>query len=311
MKHIWILSIPLLLLMQSIFYLQTLQEDREQGQTAVPDSLLNVSRVKQGPESIPNLVTFWDFQKKKNGAVNYKSRGAHGYVLKEMNGELKTEGEGVFGPTSLRINRGQWLMIPRKDCPALNIHGKQEVSVVAWIKRNGDNTWHYIAGMWNERDAQRQYALFTNAHKQTDYRTLDRTDARYQTHGYVSDSGGATTNRPYCFSYASGKEKLQKEKWYMIAFTYDQKQIKVYVDGQLDTNATYNPFLWDKPIFSGGDLGSDFTVAQRALPKWPGYPQVVNPTHGEGFDGVLGGLAVYNRALTATEMNGLYNATKK
>ena len=79
----------------------------------------------------------------------------------------------------------------------------------------------------------------------------------------------------------------------MIGFTFDQEVNRVYCDGVLDENANSNPFRWQKPIFDGGSDGSDFTVAQRALPKWPGYPAVEAPTHGEGFGGVLGGLAVF------------------
>ena len=264
---------------------------------------------KTPPERIRGLVTFWDFQKQKDGMIDLQSRGAHNYLLKEMNGRIAIAPQGIFGPASLRIVRGQWLMIPRKDCPALDIQGKQHISMVAWIQRIGDNNWQYIAGMWNERDAQRQYALITCAHKQTDQRTLERTNAKNQTHGYVSDVGGATTGKPFCYSYATGQQKIAKDQWYMLAFTYDHKQLRVYVNGVLDYQENYNPFNWDKPIYSGGDKGSDFTVAQRALPLWTGYPQLTEPPHTEGFDGLLGGLAVYRRALTDSEISNLYHAT--
>ncbi len=262
---------------------------------------------KSAPENIDNLLCFWDFQSGDGDPL--VSKGKYAYQLTEMNGPINRAAEGIFGEESLQIERGQWLWIKREDCPGLNIHGKQQVTVVAWIKRQTDNHWQYIAGMWNERDSLRQYALFTCAHKQTDYTTITRVDAENQTHGYVSDVGGATPDRPFCFSYASGKTTLEKDTWYMIAYTYDQEAIRVYTDGELDENGNYNPFYWDKPIFDGGAEGSDFTVAQRALPKWPGYPEVEEPTHPEGFDGVLGGLAVYDRALSDQEIKSLYNAT--
>jgi hypothetical protein len=283
--------------------------------TAIILSILLISGCAQSkissPEEISDLVCFWDFQKAPDGKVNLTSKGRYNYTLKEMNGPIELDTEGVFGPSSLKIRRGQWLMIKREECPGLNIFGKQEVSMVAWIKRKGDNHWQYIAGMWNERDAQRQYALFFNGHRQTDYTTLERTEADNQPHGYVSDVGGATPNRPFCFSYATGKTKIEKDdSWYMLAYTYDHRAVKVYLNGEFDSNGNYNPFFWDKTIFDGGSNGSDFTVAQRALPKWPGYPEVEEPTHPEGFDGVLGGLAVYNRALTADEIKKLYDESK-
>jgi len=260
------------------------------------------------PENIPGLLCFWDFQGSTQEQLT--SKGAYSYTLKEMNGPIARLDSGIWGSSSLKINRGQWLMIKREDCPGLNIYGKDEVTIVAWIQRNAENNWQYIAGMWNERDAKRQYALFTCGHKQTDYTTLTRIDAEDQPHGYVSDVGGATPERPFCFSYATGKTYLQKDTWYMIAFTYDHQSIKVYTNGELDSNGNYNPFIWDKPIFDGGKNGADFTVAQRVLPKWPGYPEVEEPTHQEGFGGILGGLAIFKRALGANEIKQLYESTK-
>lgn len=259
------------------------------------------------PYDISNLLCFWSFQDSNNGDL--VSRGRYNYKLKEMNGPITRLNEGIFGQSCLKIKKGQWLMIKREDCPGLNIYGNRKVTLVAWINRTDDGNWQYIAGMWNERDAKRQYALFTCGHKQSDYKTLERIDAKNQAHGYVSDVGGATPDRPYCFSYATGKQKINIGEWNMVAFTYDQKSMRVYFNGELDENGNYNPFFWNKPIFDGGKDGSDFTVAQRALPQWPGYPDVEVPTHNEGFSGLLGGLAVYDRALDASEIKRLHMST--
>ena len=275
------------------------------------------------PVDIDDLVTFWDFQKNEEGEINLTSKGPYAYTLTEMNGPIARLEEGIFGPSSLEIERGQWLRIKREDCPALaNIHGEQEVSIVAWIKRRADVHWQYIAGVWKEGAREfkgqtsgagegspgRQYALFTCGHKQTDYTTLTRTDAEHQVHGYVSDVGGATPDRPFSFSYATGKSKLGYDEWNMIAFTYDHEAIRVYFNGKLDENGNYNPFYWDKPIFDGGEDGGDFTVAQREVPSWPDYPEG-QPGNKVGFGGVLGGLAVYNRALEPAEIQKLYQST--
>lgn len=258
------------------------------------------------PEAIPGLLSFWDFQ--GEGERRLTSRGKYRYQLKEMHGEIASAPEGVFGDSALSILPLQWLMIRREDCPGLNLHGEQEVSMVAWIKRSHDGPWQYIAGVWNERDARRQYALFTCGHRETDWKTLERSEARYRAMGYVSELGGATAGKPYCFSYGTGGTLLQKDHWHMIAFTYDMKAIRVYVDGQLDQNGNCNPFIWSEPIFDGGKEGADFTVAQRPLPQWPGYP-VAAPIHSEGFAGLLGGLAVFDRCLSADEIAGLQQGT--
>ncbi len=259
-----------------------------------------------GPEAIPDLICFWDFQ--EPAGQDRVARGPHRYALREMLGPIRRAEGGVFGEHCAELEHPQWFRIAREDCPALDLHGETEVTVVAWIQRESDRSWQYIAGVWNERDAKRQYALFTCGHKQTDSRTYERTRAEDQAHGYVSDVGGAPPGRPFCFSYATGKTKLKKGRWYMLAFTYDRKEIRVYVDGKLDAQGHRNPFAFDKPVFDGGRDGADFTVAHRALPTWPGYPNRPFPME-EGFDGKIGGLAVYSRALTANEIEKLCAAT--
>src|SRR5690606_8017708 len=122
--------------------------------------------------------------------------------------------------------------------------GRDTVTVVAWIQRRTDNEWQYIAGMWDERGGKRQYALFTSGHKQADWRDLSRTDALHQPHGYVSDVGGATPGCKFCFSYATGRSRVEPGRWTMIGFTYDHRDARVYVDGELDENGNCNPFKW-------------------------------------------------------------------
>lgn len=273
------------------------------------------------PLDIANLITFWNFQRSGQRS-DLTSEGPYHYTLEEMNGPIHRENDGIFGPSGLEIKRGQWLRIKREDCPALDIHGKEEVTVVAWIKRRADNHWQYIAGMWDEGDKRfkgktrgegegapaRQYALFLNGHQQADYQSLTRTDADNQVHGYVSDSGGATPGKPFSFSYATGQSFIEKDTWYMIAYSYDQQALRVYVNGELARNGNYNPFYWNKPIHDGGKDGADFTVAQRSVPSCPNYPEG-EPSNKVGFGGVLGGLAVYRRALQENEIRALYRST--
>lgn len=260
------------------------------------------------PTEVDDLISFWDFQ--EPAGSDRISSGPYSYPLKERNGAVKRVSPGIFGPHSAYIEWGQWFSISREDCPALNIHGPDaQVSVIAWIQRIADNHWQFIAGMWNEQDAVRQYALFTSGHRQSNYRTYDRIEAEHQPHGYISAVGGATPGKPFCYSYATGPTYLQKHRWYMLTSTYDGSRIKVYVNGSLDENPGYNPFLYEKGIFDAGINGADFTVAQRAVPKWPDYPQNA-PDNGVGFSGYLGGLGIFDRALTPAEIYELYQFTR-
>ncbi|MEX2381542.1 MAG: LamG-like jellyroll fold domain-containing protein [Opitutales bacterium] len=277
-----------------------------------------------GPADIPNLLTFWDFQ--EPAGSERISMGEYAYGLEEMNGPIDRVEDGIFGPYSAGLEWGQWFRIERQDAPGLDLHGDdQQVTMVAWVKRESDLVWQYIAGMWNEGDQRflgqaaaegarapaRQYALFMSGAWQNDYTTYNRSRAEHQVHGYVSPFGGATPEHPFAFDYASGATEIEKGRWYMLAYTFDTEVIKVYVDGKLDENSNYNPFEYNQGIHDGGETGSDFTVAQRNHPQWPTYPEGSPefPRYVEGFDGRIAGLAVYDRALTAAEIAALYSAT--
>jgi hypothetical protein len=258
----------------------------------------------QDPLTVEGLICLWDFQEEAD--QDRIARGPHRYALQERQGPIRRVEGGVLGPLCARIERGQWLVIPRSDCPALNIHGQgAQYTILAWVQRRSDTYWHFIAGMWNETDAMRQYAMFYSGGAKTDWRTFTRTPARYQPHAYISVEGGASPGKPFCFSYATGSTVLQRDRWYFLAATYDQKALRMYVDGRLDELENCNPFEFaGKPIFDGAAGGADFTVGHRKIPSWSDYPQGRPPQ--EGFDGLISGLAVYNRALSADEIAAIH-----
>ena len=240
----------------------------------------------ESPEKIPGLICFWDFP---DGEGRLTSKGPHAYTLEERNGKIDTSNESIFpGGHALDIKFKQWLVIPRQKCPALNLRGDDEVTMVAWIKRKGNAYWQYIAGIWNERDSQRQYALFTSGGHQADWKTLERTPVRNRIHGYVSEVGGATEGKPFCFSYATGAKTVPEDEWIMASYTFNGKELRVYFNGELDENGNANPFKWTEPIYDPGENGADFTVAQRGVPKWPGYPEQEESPHNVGFAGLAG-----------------------
>lgn len=243
------------------------------------------------PHEIPNLLCFWDFQEAAGEARI--SKGPQPYALKEMNGAVERADGGVFGAYSARLKKGKWFSIARKDCPALDLHGKDaRVSVVAWIKRSGTTPWQSLGGVWDESRAKRQYYLFLNATSVTDARTLTRTPVKDRIHGHVSSAGGATPNEKYCVTYSTGATAIPLNEWQCVAMSYDGKFSRVYVNGKLDTLEHSNPFPYDEGLFDAGADGADFTVGSNSVGGKPS----------NFFDGWLGGLAVYNRALSDDEM---------
>ena len=232
----------------------------------------------------PHLVCFWDFQESPGEAR--VARGPYRYRLVEMNGPIRREPGGIFGPYAARLERGQWFLLPRRECPALDFHGRSaSLTLAAWIKRSAGESreCQAVAGMWNEEERKRQYALFLN---------LRIWNSAEQAAGHVSSCGGPTPGYPWCMTAAIGRTPVSREEWHMVAFTYDGEYAKVYLDGELDEREKYNPFRYDEGLFDGGEDGADFTVGAvyRAGEM------------GNFYTGLIGGLAVFNRALAEEEI---------
>lgn len=258
-------------------------------------------RAPRHPTSLPGLLAFWDFQAEGPG---HRAAGEAPWVLEEMGGPLARAGEGLFGPSALHVAFGQWLRIPRERLGALNIHGGQPLTVLAWVKPDSARPWQFLAGVWNEHDHRRQYALFYNGAWQFDFEARARTACARRVHAYLSREGGHTPGDPACFSYATGATELETGQWHCLGLTWDGQWLAAWANGRVDSHPRHNPMPFDGPIFDGGPEGADFTVAQRAMAAWHGYPEAPMPVE-EGFSGLLGGLAIYQRALVHSEMEAL------
>ncbi|WP_240418769.1 LamG domain-containing protein [Paenibacillus periandrae] len=240
----------------------------------------------------PGLVSFWDFQEPSGESPT--SQGKERYVLQDGNGAVAKANEGVFGPAAADIRNGQWYRIARADCPSLDFHGETAFTLCAWLKRFGQQEstkCEAVVGMWDETYKHRQYCMFLN---------LRIWDSAQQLCGHVSAEGGPTPEYKYCMTSAIGQTEVSFEEWHFAVFTFDGEYAKVFLDGQLDERETFNPYLYPKALHNGGSEGSDFTIAG------------VNRSGemGNFYEGLLGGLAVYDRCLSADEITALYQATR-
>jgi hypothetical protein len=242
---------------------------------------------------IPGLVSFWDFQEPTG--ETHIAKGPVGARLTAMAGEMDRVSPGVFDPHALRLREGQWLRVPRQECGALNICGAAaQVSVVAWLQRHRQSGDHCeaVAGIWNESRRQRQYCLFMNLHIW---------DSHHQVCGHVSNVGGPTPGYRYCMDASIGATAVPFDEWVCVGFTYDGQQARSYMNGHFDERAGRNPYAYGGGLFAGGDDGADFTVG--AVDR--------SNEMGNWFAGVLGGLAVFQRALTGEEMQSLARWSKR
>jgi len=237
-----------------------------------------------------NLLCLWDFENE-----SLHSKGEYHYVLQPSDsGKIIFEDEGPVSGTALKLEEGNYLYIKRSDCPALNIHGKNaQITVLAWVKRKIKTIMPFeceaVAGMWLESDKKRQYCLFLN---------LWIHNSANQVCGHISGIGGPTEGEKWCMDASIGKSPVPLNEWAMVAFTYDGEFAVSYLDGKPDVRPGRNPYYYPLGLFDGGENGADFTVgAVNRMGEM-----------GNFFAGLIGGIAIFNRALSETEIRNIYSA---
>lgn len=245
-------------------------------------------------DDISGLISFWKFTNNDN---SFKSLLGEPYTLQSMSGEMQVvnDQDAPFEGKCLSIERGKWLRIPRQECPNLDIHGpNNQLTLVAWIKRRStfDNECEFIAGQWNETNQDRQYGLFLNIPIWGKLHTVT---------GHLSQTGKPSTGFRYCADGPVGDTVVPLNKWVTVAMTYDGSYGSVWYNGVLDYRNGLNPYLISGGLNDGGPNGSDFTVG--AVDR---FGEI-----GNFFDGFLGGLAIFSRALCPSEIYALSLSSKK
>jgi hypothetical protein len=242
------------------------------------------------PKDIPGLVSFWTFSEPGDRFV---AQQGESYCLRSQSGRLVvTEEPGAaFGGTALQLEEGQWLSIPRAECPKLDFHGEQHFSLVAWIRRGktASPQCEFVAGQWNESNCARQYGLFLN---------IVVWQAPNRVFGHLSTVGGPTPGYKYCMDGCMGATEVPWDEWCTVGMSFDGRHGYAWFNGLLDAHPTLNPYSIAGGLRDGGPDGSDFTVG--AVDR--------SGTIGNFFCGGIAGLAVYNRALTPAEMYAVCNA---
>ena len=244
-------------------------------------------------------VALWTFDEAE-GQLR-KSEGKEEFPLQEMGKPVPRMDEGPLSEHSLLLDGNNYLKLANDQTGKLNILGKSRaVTVVAWIKWSGEGTG-FVGGMWNEYQdgGRRQYGLFVN---------LPYYNGRNQVCGHISQTGKATPPFPYSIDYSASAQEVPVGKWACIAMTYDGTYIKSYLNGVFEPREleliahtagfdgypeglmqSKNPYYFAHGM---GDNGSDFTVGAVLLKRGMG----------NHFIGQLGGLAVFDRALSEKEL---------
>lgn len=256
--------------------------------------------------AIEGLIALWDFS--ENPGQPRKARGAGDFLLLEQKGPIERVDEGPLSGYSAYLTDSAYFSVPYSETGLLNIHGKDRgVTVTAWV--NWEGKTGFVGGMWNEYTdgGKRQYGLFVH---------LPHYNGADQVCGHISWTGKPTPPFPYSSDYSASKQTLTKGTWHFIAFTYDGREIRSYLDGKFEAREpelirntagfeglpaagiveSKNPYFFPDGM---GDNGSDFTVGAVVLKRGLG----------NFFEGKIGGLAVFDRALAGEEIAALYRLT--
>jgi hypothetical protein len=256
---------------------------------------INVDKIK----AMKGFVALWDF--KEPEGQDRRAVGKGDFPLKETNGTLQRLNDGPLSGYSAVFDGSSFLSLPNTQTGELNIYGlNQGVTVVAWLKWTGEQTG-FVGGMWNEYQdgGKRQYGLFVS---------LPHYNGKNQVCGHISHTGKPTPPFPYSSDYSASKQQVPANEWVCVAFTYDGENIKSYFNGvfekrepELINNTkgfegypdgliqSKNPYYFPHGM---GNNGSDFTVGAVLLKRGMG----------NFFKGQIGGLAVFDRALTEKQM---------
>lgn len=267
--------------------LQSQLESYENKNQVLENQLNNLKNTDSRASS---LVAFWDFSESE--APFTSKQGKESFPLIQGDGSnATTVNGGPFG-TALELDgSNDFLVIPSDEIGALNLSSVgDQCTIVAWVK----GTRSFIAGCWQEdiADPRRQYGLFLN---------LPLYGGANRVCGHVGFTGDATPGYPYSIDYSTSARKVHVDSgWRMVAMTYDGEKVISYLDGIADEipsytdnkNSTYakNPYLFEDGLNRSNK--SDFTIGAVML------------DHGMGnfFSGLIGGVKVFNRALSHFEI---------
>jgi hypothetical protein len=210
-------------------------------------------------ENEKNLLSYWSFDNSVQGSLN----GTSGKDLKTINRGAKVV-DGYKGK-AMEFDGKSVLEVPYT---AQLDSFQQGITVSAWIKKDTSSHWNTIVSReidstWSEYIG---LAVFKN-------RALFSVDPDGKRYINTSDT-----------------IPVVSDKWIFLAGTFDNKELKLYVNGSLisSKSCTGPLFFHDKNPFLIGGNSND-----------------LNKTFVDCFKGTIDEIRIYNKALCAQEIGDL------
>lgn len=146
------------------------------------------------------------------------------------------------------------------------------VSIVLWYKPES------LPGVGANQQLVAKYLTTGN---QRSYRVIVEENDAIQV--WLSSNGTATVS-------ALGATPLTVGAWYHIGVVYNGTDIRIYINGTLDSNGANNPLTYSGGIF---DSTANFQIGVQQS--------------GSGYvDGLVDEVAVFNKALSSTEISDIF-----
>jgi hypothetical protein len=153
-----------------------------------------------------------------------------------------------------------------------DLNPTNQLTIEAWVYLTDDPSWDYAIVRKDAECSNRQYML-TAVYGDNEYLGF---------RAHVGIEGGG-------YNYLDSASQIYPQTWYHVAEVYDGTNLIIYVNGNLDNSAelTGHILVTSEPVCIGG---SDFNCGNY------------------GFPGLIDEVAIYNRALSDTEISAIYSA---
>ena len=259
----------------SIYKFTASLESQKQMNMMAKDGGIDPALFETGTPSIPSprggLVGYWRFDEGGGTTAGDSSGGGNTGTL--TNGPTWAAGQVGGGLTTNNLNS----YVGVADTAVLKYAGGG-MTISIWENESEADTGWLISKPWN---ASGQYNY------------------------YIKSMGNGTMHASLYGNivWYSALVTVSKNVWHMVTFTVAaDKSVKIYVDGTLADSETHTISSWVPP---GGDTSKSLAIG-TLYPYGTGWAGDATFTFGGSIDDVR----IYNRALSAAEIQALYNATK-
>ena len=207
---------------------------------------------------------------------NESDVSGEGNTLTETSGDIPQSADKKFGTYSRDFESGDTEYLTHGDSLSTDISGaNQAMSIVLFTKRESDvDSSRVMLSKWDNGAGERQYILYTEKTSRQDSLLLG-----------ISNDGAATV-------LATGASETNTATWYHYAGVYNDTDIRVYLDGSLDSNGADNPKAHTSGINDGAaafSIGSQFNSSSPSA----------------HYDGLIDDAAIFNRELTSVEVSDI------